>query len=225
MKKTIVITSLLLFVTNILISQVSDSSWEYLGREFPNGTFNTFNSKVKGSPYIEKSYQKIKFLNQKDGQFSGKYNAYHDVIEVLTSSGKKYFSPSKEHPFSVHFSGTNKTYKAYLINKKKSAFFRILVSNKKATLLTRDVMLLTKEVLPKSGYDKYKAPTFKREKSKYYIYYNDENSVVKIPRKKSKFYKVFGISSSKIKKFIKKEKLNIKKENDLIKIFKYYNSL
>ncbi len=225
MKKTIVLTYLLLITANTLISQVSDASWEYLGREFPNGTFNTFNSKVKGSPYIEKSYQKIKFLNQKDGQFSGKYNAYHGVIEVLTSSGKKYFSPSKEHPYSVHFLGSNKTYKAYSINKEKSVFFRILLSKKKATLLTRDIIFLTKEVLPKSGYDKYKAPTFKRKKNKYYIYYNDQNSVVKIPRKKSKFYKIFGINSSKIKKYIKKEKLNIKKENDLIKIFNFYNTL
>lgn len=223
MKKTLALFLFSFCLVNSVLSQISDSSFEYLGREFPNGTFNKFDSKIKGSPYIEDSYQKINFLNQKDGRFSGKYNAFHDVIEVITKSGKKYFSPSKKHSYTVHFIGTNKLYRAFEYSKNKSNFFRILLDQKDITILVKEKIILTEEVLPQSGYDKYKPPTFKRENNKYFLY--SEKGFTKIPNKKNKFLKQFKTKSAVVKKYIKKEKLSIKNEKDLVKIFKYYLSL
>lgn len=223
MKKTLTLLFLSICLINSIFSQVSDASFEYLGREFPNGTFNKFDSKIKGSPYLDDSYQKIIFLNQKNGKFSGKYNAYHDLIEVITKSGKKYFSPSKEHPFTVHFTGTNTLYRAFEHTKNKSSFFRILMSQNEINILVKEKIILTEEVLPQSGYDKYKPPTFKREKNKYFLY--SKEIFTKIPNNKSKFLKLFKSKSTEVKRFIKKEKLSIKKEKDIVKIFKFYSSL
>ena len=97
--------------------------------------------------------------------------------------------------------------------------------DKKFTLLTREVISLSKELLPSTSYHKYKAPAFKREKDKYYIYFNNEKEVISLSIKKHAFFKLFDTNSKAISKYIKKEKLNIKKEEDLIKIFKFYASL
>lgn len=218
----------LLFVfsqINSAIGQHKDSSFEYLGREFPNGTFSKSNSKVKGSRYINSTFQKIKFLDQEDGKFSGKYNAYHDLIEVITKTGKKYFSPSTAYPYSVVFLGTNKVYRAFSTSTKKSAFFRIVFADKKIALLTKERIILTQEVLPQSGYDTYKPPAFKRLKDVHYLKYSSKDIVEELPKRKSKFFKIFDKNSTAVKNYVKKEKLNTKDEADLIKIFKYASTL
>ena len=139
-------------------------------------------------------------------------------------TGKKYFTPSKEHPYAVHFLGTNKIYKAFSITEKKRGFFRIIMVNKKYTLLAREVISFSEEFKPKAGYNIYNPPTYKREKDKYYVNFNNNESV-SISIKRANFIKLFGTNSNAIKKFIKKKKLNIKKSKDLIQIFNYYNTL
>ena len=215
---------LFIFASNIIIGQ--EVGWEeHPPRAFPRETINKFDSKITGSQYIDQSYQKVTFLNNKNVHFIGKYDAYNDLIEVIEKTGKKYFTPNKEHPYAVKFPETDKVYKAFLITKKKRGFFRVLMVDKKFTLLTREVISLSKELLPQTSYHKYKAPAFKREKDKYYIYFNNEKEVVSLSIKKGGFLRLFDTNSKTVRKYIKKEKLNIKKEKDLIKIFKFYASL
>ena len=217
---------LFIFASNIIIGQ--EVGWqEHPPRQFPRGIVGTgtFDSSIKGSQYIDKSYQKVTFLNNQNMVFSGRYNAYSDLIEIIGKTGKKYFTPNKEHPYAVKFSGTNKIYKAFLITNKKSVFFRILMTNEKITLLAREKISFSEEFLPQTGYDRHRPPTFKREKDQYYIYLNNEKKVVSLSIKKDAFLKLFSTNSKTIKKYILKEKLNIKKEKDLIKIFKFHSSL
>jgi len=224
MKQFTLLLLLFIFAPNIIIGQ--EVGWKkHPPREFPRESVRTFDSRIKGSQYIDKSYQKVMFLNNQNVVFSGKYNAYSDLIELIGKTGKKYFTPSKKHPYAIQFLGTNKVYKAFLITKKKSGFFRVLMVDKKFTLLAREVISFSDEVLPQTGYDRYRSPVFKREKDKYYIYFNNEKKVVSLSRKKGNFLKLFGSNSKTIKKYIKKEKLHIKKEKDLLKIFEYYTNL
>jgi hypothetical protein len=203
--------------------QINNLTLESLNREFAHSTFYTLNSKINGSPYINNSYQKVKFLNTTDKeQFSAKYNAYHDLIEVKTKTGKKYFPPKIEHQNPIQFLATKEVYKAYRITKNKTGFFRVLLTDESLVLLKREVVSLINESLPQTSYHSYRPATFKREKDKYYIYLSTINKVVKLPSKRSKFLKLFKDKSEAIKNYIKKEKLSIKKEKDIITIYSYY---
>jgi len=56
-------------------------------------------------------------------------------------------------------------------------------------------------------------------------YYSSDNNVYELGTSKSDIMEVFIDKSEEIKRFIGEEKLKLKKENDLIKAFAFYNSL
>lgn len=60
---------------------------------------------------------------------------------------------------------------------------------------------------------------------KYKFYCFSENKLVEIERSKKKLLGLFKTHFDEIKKYVKSNKLSPKKENDLIAVFKYYNSL
>ena len=78
---------------------------------------------------------------------------------------------------------------------------------------------------PKSNYETLKPAKFERKQDAYYIKLSDQDIVIELPTRKSKFLDVFNSKSNSVKSFIKKERLGIKKEEDLIKIFNFYASL
>jgi len=65
----------------------------------------------------------------------------------------------------------------------------------------------------------------KKPISKIYFYKNGESPAQSFSTKKSKFLKIFGDKKSQISKYIVSEKLSLKKEKDLLKIFEHYNTL
>ena len=54
---------------------------------------------------------------------------------------------------------------------------------------------------------------------------DDNVNAMKVPTNKKKFYKLFTSNSSKIKAFVKENKLNIKQRKDILKALEYYASL
>ena len=46
-----------------------------------------------------------------------------------------------------------------------------------------------------------------------------------VPTKKKRFFSVFGDQAQAIKKFVDEKDLKVSKEQELIKIFEYFNSL
>ena len=80
-------------------------------------------------------------------------------------------------------------------------------------------------IKPKTGYGEFTPSKFRREKDTYYINFTKNDIALKLPKKKKVFFKLFSSQAQSIQKFVKKEKLNIKKEQDLAKIITYYNTL
>ena len=94
----------------------------------------------------------------------------------------------------------------------------------KFALLKKQQVKLTGGEKPKNTYDEYKAPAFKRAKDKLYLSLDNTNAM-KVPTSKKKFYKLFTSNSKEIKDFIKKNKLSIKDEKDILKVLNYYRTL
>lgn len=106
-------------------------------------------------------------------------------------------------------------------NEKEQIFIPVEYSNKKSVnlgyfeLLADGNMKLLKQ-FQKKGKEKIKTVLFFQNKNKPAEY---------IKMKKSSILKLMSKKKSSVSKFIVKNKIDVKKENDLKKVFDYYNSL
>ncbi|WKD85664.1 hypothetical protein KCTC32516_01007 [Polaribacter huanghezhanensis] len=224
MMKSILIT--LLFITSIAFSQVNQINNlrdVYTLKNDIDAKYNNQNDpSVKGSPFIHLTYQNIKIKGVK---MKGKYNANLDYIKVDNNGEIILFIPSVEHRYDVVFTDDNATYRAFEYENLKFGFFKILAKKEKTFLLGKQFIKFYPKVKPKNNFDLLKPARFQRKKDTYYIKLSNQDIIVELPTRKSKFLKVFASKSNVVKHFIKKEKLNFKKEKDLIKIFNFYTSL
>lgn len=149
-----------------------------------------------------------------------KYNMADDQMEFLKDDQTYYLK--KEPGRIVKFTTLKNTYKVYEYNGRLDYF--LLQKEGKNPLLVKQIVKYIKPKEPKTSYDEYKPANFLRIKDQYFIAFDDKN-LVKLPTNKKKFYEVFGDKSSKVKSFMKKNKLNHKSLGDLEKIVAHYNSL
>lgn len=187
-------------------------------------TLNFRDKSIQGSQYIDENFL-IGKLSINDKLYTYRFNAYRDEFEFIMD-GKPYYLP-KAYNYTLTLSGINKIYKVFQFKKDsqlKDGFFVILATAINYTLLLKEEIKLSNEVVPKSGYEKYQPPTLKRVKDTFFIGFSD-NTAVEIPKKKKEFYSLFNGQSKKVEAFVKSNKLSIKKKEDLLLLFKYLQSL
>ncbi len=180
------------------------------------------NSNIKGTPFIHSELENITIQGKK---MKGRYNANQDYIELDKDGKTVFFLPAIEYRYEVVFTDLNVTYRAFEYEEFKYTFYKISAQKGKTYLLTKEFIKLKQEVKAKSNFDVPKPAKFERKKDVYYMKFSDKDIVIELPTRKSRFLSVFGEESGAIKSYIKKERLNIKKEKDLIKIFEYYTNL
>lgn len=203
------------------VTQINNLDDMYILKNDVDAKYNRQNDpNVKGSPFIHSDYQNIKI---KGVAMKGKYNANLDYFEIENNGKIVFFGPTFEHRYEVVYTDSKTTYKAFEYKKLKLGFFKILARKDKSYLLSRQFIKYQAETKALDNFSRNKPAKFERKKDEFYIKLSSQDIVIKLPTRKSKFLKIFN--SDELKKFIKKERLNIKKEDDLIKIFKFYNSL
>ncbi|MFY0631854.1 MAG: hypothetical protein JXR05_15935 [Flavobacteriaceae bacterium] len=186
------------------------------------GSLESFYESVLGSPYVYDAMLPAKVNNFKD-IVAARYDAYKDLITVQISKTKNFYL-EKRLGNKIRFVKTNEEYRVFYGEKEKASFFKVVKTSEKFSLLVKQHIKLTGGQKPKSTYDEYKAPAFKRAKDKLYLSLDNENAV-KAPTNKKKFYKLFSSNGKAVKAFVKKNKLDIKKQKDLLKIMSFYGSL
>lgn len=148
-----------------------------------------------------------------------KYNIYKDEMEF--SKNGQILNLVKKYGRTVFFSSQNKKYEVFKFEDKLQYFISHNLGNNR--LLIKQIVKFVDAKPAASSYQKDRPANFKRKSDELYLKIND--NVVEIPRRKKKFYALFDSNSSKIKKFIKFNKLSIKKVNDLKKIIEYSNTI
>jgi len=184
--------------------------------------YNPYDPEIKGTAFIHSEQQNISIQGVK---MMGKYNANQDYIELDKEGKTAFFLPAIEYRYEVVFTDLNTTYQAFEYKKFKYGFFKIVAKKEGAFLLCKEFIKLKAAVKPKSSFETFKPAKFERKKDSYYFKFKNQDLVVELPTRKNKYYTLFKNHSNAIKSFVKKEKLGIKKEEDLIKIFNYYNTL
>ena len=219
--KYTVITLLLLSLSGY--SQKTDSEQTLVHRTSIT-SFDLRSKELVGSIYINEDFFPAKLSNSQD-QYLVRYNAYLDEME-FEKNGNAYHL-SKNLNYSINFEGINKTYQVYNYLEKKETvpgFFVVLYSGDNISLLIKEKIKFYEEVKAKTGYDKYKPPTLKRVSDEFYIGY--KNSVAKeLPSKKKGILDLFASKANEIESFANENKLGFKNREDLIQIFKYYDTL
>lgn len=239
--KNLVLNFILLFAPLFCFSQngnegsvnVTANSYDAKNLEYiikNNKNINNRFSKqgnLVGSLYINKKFSLAKVADI-NNYLLLRYDAYSDEMELKIHENKINYM-LKPLGMSIIFKNNQKMYKVYdYLNKTNretvKGFFIVLVQGDEISLLAQEKIKFHEEKLAQSGYDKYIPPTFKRTPDTFYIGFKNHTTKL-VPKKKKEFISLFSTKKKKIEKFIKSGKLNIKKKNDLIKIFKYYNTI
>ncbi|MFD2567207.1 hypothetical protein [Pseudotenacibaculum haliotis] len=188
-----------------------------------NKSLETFYESVTGvSPYINDTFMPAKVNNFKQIA-TARYDAYKDLFVVKINESKSLYL-EKRLGNRVTFIATKEMYQVFYDEEEKARFFKIEKMTPHFSLLIKQEIVLRGGEKPRSSYDKYVAPFFKRTKDKLYLSL-DNRLAVKAPTSKKKFFKLFKDEAGAIKSFVKKNKLNIKEKSDILRILNYYATL
>lgn len=178
-----------------------------------------------GDPY----YNGTNFLKADIPGYSKKlqelrYNAYSDEMEF--SSDNEVYIADKEPGMVVGFEDLNKKYICLNYNfgfGDRYGYLVLLVSNpQKYSLYKREKFELLKGEKSINGINKDRNDYYSKEKDLYLLGY--ENDFKKLDNKKN-LLEAFNSKSNEVENYLKTNKINLKKESDLIKLISYMNTL
>jgi len=186
-----------------------------------------YDGKIKGSLFIVDKFLPAT-INNEPKQYPTRYNAHTDNFEVEHNGSTKFIVPSKTSSFKVKFLYPVKLYQTfpyYTTTSDKVGFFVVKSSGKNYDFVVKEQVVYIDAQQPKTPYEKYKPAHLKRVKDVYYLRVNKSEKLRKIKLKKKDVINFFGKDSKKVASIIKKNKLNVKKEKDMLELLKLYDNL
>lgn len=228
---------MVIFVANFAISNINgQNAYSPVPEEgivnFVTSSTEIEPSKAKGSPYLNEEFVHGEVIVNEKVEEVGKmrYNAYRNEVEILDNLSKdSYYSLLKRAYIKVEIEGKLYRIYTYVDNDKsiKTSYFTDL-NEGALKLLFKPEALLKQARSPSTSYEKYSPPTYVWNSS-YYILDNrnkdKENHAVKIRLTKNNILDFTGSRKNEMKLYIKENKLNLRKEQDVITFLNYYNSL
>ena len=182
-----------------------------------------------GTPYKDKMFKNGTIL--KNGvplakNIGLRYNASKDLFEVKKSSvlkddQAKVLKSSSD--LFIKIGNENYVFLAPNENNSTQGYFLIDYKSDKTSLFKK----IKKEYIPEQKAYTSLASNIAanyKEKLSLYLYTND-GLLIELPGSKSKRLKAFGDKSKDIKLFVKEKKINLNKEDGLIEVIKYYDTL
>lgn len=180
---------------------------------------------ILGSQYINETFKEGETLISGKSQTAAlmRYDALNEAVELLDRSTQKPRKLLRRKNISATFDGKTYLVMDYMEGSKiKLGYFNQL-NEGKVRLLYRPKKKFVQAENPDNGYDVYDPPTFK-DVSQHYIKVGDKPASLLKLRKRS-ILKAINDKEAILKLFIKKHKLNLSKEADIILLLNYYNSL
>lgn len=189
-----------------------------------NRTFKSY-SGIDGSPYLDGFFHPISIEGYGKKLPNVRYNAYEDEMEFMIGEDLNYVV--KQNDLRLTFSDIDKTYLLTHYQFEGKNIFGYLVE----LLGTGKYKLYKKEKIQIVEYNnnttntylKDKNPYFDREKDIYLI--NDDGIYKKLPKNIKDLISLLNIANAQsVLDFAKSSNINLKNENDQIKLFQFINS-
>ncbi|GFZ90225.1 hypothetical protein GCM10011531_22260 [Aquaticitalea lipolytica] len=231
MKKLLLIFTLSLFTFSSGAQELI--SGQLSGGSASGGLISTTpvveNSQIEGSPYVNEEFLPAKISASEDNIFYVRYNALKDEFEVKGANNVAYALNKYRRDIVVELISNNKTYQVYgYLDKNENENFGYFVNlsnpNSNIKLLKKENITFVKEKVAVTSYDSSQPARYKRGSDAYYVKINDNNAVLLSTNKKD-VSKLFPGNEKKVLDFIKKEKLKLKKEDDMNKLIQFTNTL
>jgi hypothetical protein len=180
---------------------------------------------AEGSEYFDETYRMGEVTIRDKVELRGKmrFNAFRNEIQVLQEGDESF--PLLKRSYIKAAIG-KKVFGIYLYEDAKgnnrSSYFNPL-NEGNTILLYKPEIKLKKGRVPATSYDRTVPPTF-IDVSTYYIKKGDKTAK-RIRLKKTDILAILSDKKNEIQAYIKSENLSLKKEDDLIKLMDYYNSI
>jgi len=185
----------------------------------------------QGSPFLATNFQKAGLYvnNELAGTYYARYNAYNQQVEVKKTNSDQEVPEYlvKNEDFKLVMGDTELQYTTFIDNKgkKQEAFLISLSEGASYGLFQRHKVVFYEG---KKAENSFKADTPSRfvTSTEYYVKEMNTNLVSYIPSKKSKLLKLFKESDKiQVASMIKKNGLNLKNADDLVKLFDFANTI
>lgn len=181
---------------------------------------------VKGSPYLYENYKMAQFYigDKSYGNIMMRLNTYSNEIELLPQDGKEMEALMKVDDSRIVFE--NKTLQLFTFKDEegieKKAYFLVLNDQKNVQLLLRKKCVFSPNEKAPTMNQANRAAKFTQYD---YYYIVKDGEPFQVETKKKAVVKLFPQKESEIKKYIKSEKLKLKKEEDFAKLIDYVATL
>ncbi len=175
-------------------------------------------STVEGSPYLNSEFIKGELVTTDSVQYAGlplRYNVYNDALEFK----KNDVEIELNERFPLLYAVIDNT--TIVKTKNVEGYFLVRTSGPLYVLEKMNIKFIDGK--PASGYRSATKPAFKNFKPEYYIQKDIGKEAYKIDSE-SDLLNLIPDKKQEVKDLIKKEKLKISKDGDLVEIINYYNN-
>lgn len=242
MKRTILLPlAMLFFYTGSFAQGATNVKLDnFTGNGYAGAAFSEMRKKTNvpttletvGSVYIDESFSpcNVYYNDELVGNFYYRHNAYNDEVEIkdtkYTEEPETSLATIKELKL-VADNGKELSLKAYK-NKKdvvRNGYMYKLNEGDKYNLFFKNSVKFTEGTRPVNSMVRATPNKFSHF-TEYYFMKDGDNLAYYIGNKKSEFLREFEKDKrDSLASYIKEEKINLKKEEDLMKVFNYLNSI
>jgi len=180
---------------------------------------------IEGSEFLNDEFEEGEIFTTDNVRFTGipmRFNAYRSEIEVLMPDNKIYYLTKNDNIIKILLDSSVLYYTHFISEDGERSGYLALVYNSKSILYRRDYKIF-KEGAPSNGIINEIPARFMNGPEEYYV--KTDPGLPRFFRTSKDLTELLGIPTSEIKSFLKKEKINVKKEADLIKVLTYFDSL
>lgn len=176
-------------------------------------------SGIDGSPYLNTDFENGFVVTKDSIQYAGlalRYNIFNDVIEFERNDVAMELNEN----FPLLYVVVDD--EVFVKASNKEGYFQVVQAGK--TYLLKKLKVKYTDAKPASGYQAYKRPAFAELKPDYYIAKELGGEAYEL-KSTGDFAEILADRNSDLRAFLKKEKIKIDREADLVKVLDYYNSL
>lgn len=195
----------------------------YFTRAVKAPTYN----EVIGTPYLNEDFVSAR-VNEIPITHFIRFNVFDNSIEYKGQDDLIY-AMSKSYEYVIELlNGSNKVYEThfYMDDKKgiNNTFFEKIHDDENFGLYLKETIEYTPVKMAKTSFERNRPAKFTKFKGSYYFQNlnTESKELLKLSKREKLFLKQFDTHANALKKFIKKEGLNISEENHLIRILEFY---
>jgi hypothetical protein len=188
-------------------------------------TIGESSSITEGSEYLEENFVNGEILTSQSDHFTDipmRYNAFKDEIEVKLHDSIIYGLTDPSRIQQILLRNKVLIHKDFYSESGKNSGYLFVLYQGNSSLCCRNTKIF-KERIPSNGITPETPARIIDRPKEYYI--QIKNELPRIFSSKKDLLQLLGSHSTEVENFLKKEKVKLNRDEDLIKVLTYYDSL